>query len=482
AFAQYVLFGNYNYITPYSYEIVHGIFLSLVVAGLLADWLARPRWTLAALIGLGAGLVFLTKPDVFLALAAVLVMAVALHWWEHRGFKAGAKSLAAFGLAAAAPLLFFFLLFLRVDSWQHSLQYLVFGWVPVFEPAVRNNPFYRSISGLDAPTVHVRHILTHFLWAILAIALYAFLFRLLVRWKASLFKWVAWEILILPLCLWASVFHWQLCGYSLPLWCLIILGLLGYRLARKDGAAQLTFPFLWTVFALFLLAKLGLHPRIWNYGFALAMPAFVATVYFLLWFLPRWLQNQFQVPTVFFRATVLVVLWIGYGLLGSASWGFYQHKNDAISTGSNRIISYGPAHEVTWDIKGALDWVDHNVPANGTLAVLPLGVTLNFLAHRVNPTPCLFWDPNCLAVFGEAKMTAAFETAAPDYVLLIDQDLSGFGCESFGACPGCGADVMSWIHHNYQTAVVIGHDPEQNTGFGIKILRRSSLAARPPSQ
>ncbi|HEX9045806.1 MAG TPA: hypothetical protein VF988_02165 [Verrucomicrobiae bacterium] len=79
-------------------------------------------------------------------------------------------------------------------------------------------------------------------------------------------------------------------------------------------------------------------------------------------------------------------------------------------------------------------------------------------------------------------MTAAFKTAAPDYVLLIDQDLGGFGCQNFGSCPECGSDVMSWIHHNYQTAVVIDRDPEQNPGFGIKILRRISLAAHRPSR
>ena len=63
AFGSYARVGNYNYITPYSHEIVHGLLLALAM--LLA--LQRGAWALA---GLALGLTFLTKAELFLAAGA----------------------------------------------------------------------------------------------------------------------------------------------------------------------------------------------------------------------------------------------------------------------------------------------------------------------------------------------------------------------------------------------------------------------------
>ena len=52
------------------------------------------------------------------------------------------------------------------------------------------------------------------------------------------------------------------------------------------------FPMPWTVFALALLAKPGLHARAWHYGSALAMPAFVASACLLVWLVPLFVAPE----------------------------------------------------------------------------------------------------------------------------------------------------------------------------------------------
>ncbi|HEX9048782.1 MAG TPA: hypothetical protein VF988_17285, partial [Verrucomicrobiae bacterium] len=384
-------------------------------------------------------------------------------------FKSLRKSLITLGAGMVIPILFFFLLFLRVADWRTSLEYVTFGWRPVFESAVRNNSFYVQYRGMDNPWPYLRGMGEQFFFAILGIAVYALVFRVLRAWKCELGKCIVWSFLILPLCYWAFVFQWLNCGLALPLWCVGILIVLGRQIYRKTDIEKLTFPFLWCVFALLVMAKLGVLGRIWNSGFALAMPAFVITVYFLLWFLPQGLARRYQVPPGYHRATVAVVLLIGFILLLDSSRMFYRGKADVLGDGGNRIVV--ATGQETEDLKATLNWVNKNVPTNGTIAVLPYGVSLNFLCHRVNPTPCLIWDPNVMTVFGQARMTECFKATPPDYVLIVELDESGLGHRYLGQ-PGFGRELMQWIKENYETMQVIGHEPMKNAGFGVKILKR----------
>src|SRR5208283_550211 len=119
AFQHYVPVGNYNYVTPYCHEVFHGLVLSLVVVMWSSDWVEKGRIRFAVAAGFGSGLVFLTKPDVFLALMVCVVAAFGVGFFRQRtGFAA--KSLLAFLLAGLIPLVMFFSLFLRVEDWHMS--------------------------------------------------------------------------------------------------------------------------------------------------------------------------------------------------------------------------------------------------------------------------------------------------------------------------------------------------------------------------
>jgi hypothetical protein len=489
-FAHYTTMGNYNYIAPYSHETVHGLFLSLLAIGWLAGWLTKPRLRPACLAGLAAGLVFLTKPDIFLALMVATAAALVIHWFHQSAPTAPPvdaprritiRSLAGFSAGLLLPSLFFYLFFLRVEDWRTSLHSVVFGWLPLLNEKVRHDPYYLRFSGLDHPGEHLQTMATHFLGGALIIAVYAILFRRLDRWPRG--RWLIWLVSILPLLVGAWYFHWTGSGASLPLWCLAIIGGLGWQLRRTPGAPAVIFPLLWAVFALALTAKMGLYCRIWHYGFVLAMPAFVAAIYFFAWRLPAWLEEYCQSPAIYLRATMLPVLLIGFLCLWGASKHTYSLKGQPIGSGGDQIVTFGPGIDVGDGLKIALDWMDKNMPPQATLAVLPAGVTVNYLTRRVNPTPCLFWDPNALAVFGSEKMTTRFEATPPDYVLLVGGNHEDFGVSYFGSDPRDGAEVMQWIRAHYQPAVVIAREPLRDEQYGLEFLKfqPASVSATIPS-
>ena len=470
-FSEYVLIGNYNFIAPYSHETVHGVIISIFVVGLLSDWLRQPRWWQVVVSGFCAGLVFLTKPDIFVALMACCTAALGMQALARRQFRILAKSVAVFGLVALLPPLIFIQIFLRVEDWHESLRSVVFGWLPMFKPAVTKNIYYVIITGRDHPVAYLEVMASNFFYAVLVIVFYAALFRALGRKQPGrVSPWILWLVAVAPLVVWASKYSWMYCGTSLPLWCLSVLALLAWQLKKSRDPERYKFPFLWSVFALMLMAKLGFFARIYHYGFALAMPAFAATVYFVMWLLPGWLETQYQVPAKFLRATFLVTLLVAFAVLVNSSQTWYQVKHQPIGHGGDKIYAFGPGNEQGEGVKIALDWMETNAPPESTMAVIPNGVTLNFLSRRVNPTPCIFWDPNVMAMFGQDTMTAAFEAAPPDYILLVEESELGVGY--FGTAPGYGVELMRWIKQNYKAMVVIGNEPLRDGRFGIEILKR----------
>ncbi len=474
AFGEYSNIGNYNYVAPYSHEVLHGLILSILAVALLSDWLVKERLCFALAAGFCSGLVFLTKPDVFVALAAAGVVAFIIFYLTRWNINFAVKSLAAFLFAGMIPLLGFFLYFLSVENWRESLRSVVFGWLPLFQTAIAKNPYYQWCMGFDEPFTHLREMLVHFLFVASAVVFYALAFRFVQKLKSKPAKWFLLLLLVAPLLFLAVRFDWNSCGSSLPLLCFSTCVLLRENYKKLSAERETAFPLLWSVFGLVLLLKLGLFPRIWHYGFALAMPAFVSAVYLLLWLLPRLLENKFQVPARFFRAAVCLVLLIGFGNLFLQSEKFYALKNLAVGGVNDQIMAFGPQGNSVEarTTKAALAWIETNVPPDATIAALPQGVILNYLSRRINPTPCLDWNPTMFTVFGQEKMTAAFEKNPPDYICLVEWKSYDFGIGYFGHYPGYGVELMQWIDKNYRPVQLFGSEPLQNGLFGIKILKR----------
>jgi 4-amino-4-deoxy-L-arabinose transferase-like glycosyltransferase len=107
AFAHYTTVGIFNYITPYSAEVVHGLVLSVLAVALLARWFETENLKLAAAVGFCGGLTFLTKPDLFLALCLTVAASAALFWQVKTKGKLLCRSLVLMAGAGMIPAAFF---------------------------------------------------------------------------------------------------------------------------------------------------------------------------------------------------------------------------------------------------------------------------------------------------------------------------------------------------------------------------------------
>lgn len=471
AFAQYTGIGNNNYAAPYAHELLHGLALSVFAIALLARWLETGNIFPLTLAGFCFGLVLLTKPEIFAALALTVLAAFALTGTLKAERKFTARSLAGFGLAAAAAPAGFFLFFLRTESWRESLRLEFFDWRALLYGSVLKNSFYQWSLGLDAPWEHLQQTAIHFLTVVLVVAACATSFRKAKSFSPPARRLMNWATLA---ALWfaAAKFSWAGCGASLPLLCLVAGALLLRQFQNGPQRQAVIFPLLWSVFALGMLAKQGVFPRIWHTGFALAMPAFVGAAFLFLWLLPEFLEARHQVPRRPMRLAAFGVLLLACIQLAYLSAQFYSAKNLPVGFGADRILARGPSGNAVEarNFNLALDWIEKNVPPHATLAAIPQGALLNFLSRHANSTPCLDWNPTLFAVFGATNMFAALTNHPPDYIALVEWQTFEFDTGYFGTA-GFGGDVMAWIQANYRTVARFGSEPLQNGLFGIKILK-----------
>src|SRR5216110_1035563 len=70
--------GNYNFVTPYSHEMTHGIALSLASILCLVRFIETRKLAWIGACGALIGLVFLTKPEIFLAAAVSIALGALL--------------------------------------------------------------------------------------------------------------------------------------------------------------------------------------------------------------------------------------------------------------------------------------------------------------------------------------------------------------------------------------------------------------------
>jgi hypothetical protein len=472
AFNEYTLLGNYNYIAPYSHELIHGLVLSILAVALLSDWVGKQKIRYAFAAGLCFGLVFLTKPEVFVALVAGVITALVLYYVTHRQRSFLVKSAVTFLVSALIPVLGFFLYFLHLEGWRDSLYFTAFAWAPLWLTPVARDHYYLWCTGLDVPVYHLRQMAIHFFCIALVVAIYTRLFQ---RGTGFGSKRITWVVLIVPLLAAASWFNWLDCGASLPLLGVVACVLLWANYQTLSIERDLTFPLLWSVVSLVLLAKLGLFSRISHYGFALAMPAAVTAIFLLLWLLPVLLEKKYNLDPRPFRLAVWMVLLIGFGSLVRDSESWYKPKTLAVGRGGDRIYAIDPRFDIKGEcIRRVLVLIEQHIPGEGTLAVLPEGTTINYLSRRANSTPCLDWTPTVLTAFGQTGMTAAFEKNPPDYICLVTRDMAEFGVGDFGSSPDYGGELMQWIGKNYEQVYQIGQEPLRSGTFSIEILKRQS--------
>ena len=483
AFSQNSSDGNYNFVSPYCHESFHGLLLSVATIACLWRWLTTNRTRPALWAGLFYGCVFLTKPDLFLALSLTLPAVVFIrHTQLFEGHSPDWKSLLFLLPGALLPSVLFLAYYTVVWNFFEGLKAVANAWIPLLTTQASNNAYYKWCLGLDTPWIFAAAIAYYTAYALVGVAFLAVAARHLKR--GGINAVVVVVLLIFALYKTWNMEAWNSCGQALlPLTVLgtLWVGRRWWQRRHTPDGVLLVFPLLWSVFALFLLAKMGLFTRLWHYGFYLAMPATAFVLLLLIWLLPRELA-RFQVDPTIFRLLVVIFLAWGEAQLVGMSNIFFKARVCAVGDGPDRIYTPAPIQNPLGDsIQKTLVWLRESTSPTNTLAVLPEGAMVNYLARRINPTPYTVFCPPEVQAYGESNMAAAFAQNSPDYILLVHRNSSEYGVKLFGQEPGYGCDLMHWIRTHYSPLWLLGQMPLKETNqFGILMLKRNEQQSPNP--
>jgi hypothetical protein len=499
--------ANYNFITPYSYELPHGVALSLGMIYFL--WRAsrtRSRhivWT--SLAGVMFGLVFLTKAEVFVAAAGAGAVAIICQLRGRAHVTRDAlETIGIFlGYAVATVVLGVLLLTLAMTPGEAiggvlgALKYLG-------DARLLGLPYFKWLMGTDSVDRSLQQL---FLWLggyLVVFVAPAALGWLLGRlsgeragaawWRRRGFGYVSVSVAIVlagsiaaallyftelrpsaqaPEGTW-GVIPWPGALRPLPAVMLVAFALLVQMILNRPraAAAAFTLPAALIVFAGLLLGKIVLNVHAYHYGFALALPAFVVLVTAVVGWIPQGVRRSTGsaaaawVPRL--SALVGVALIVGvHARLGQIE---ASHRTDQVATAPDAFLvdhargnGYGPI------VDAVVRDVRTQTTRTTTLVCMPEGLMINYLARRANPTGELNFNPASLAMFGEDQILADLKATPPDFVAIVYQDTHVYGVTAFGK--DYAQRIWSWVAEEYEPVKVYGSIPYQEPGPGIALMK-----------
>lgn len=463
--------ANYNFVAPYSHEATHGFALGLLGLLLVCLWLDRRHNWMVFAAGVCAGLAVLTKPEMGLAalVATCLPLLAGQRWGGSAMRPAG-----AYVAGVALPIVVAVGLLGTYLPIHEAARHALGGWSMAFDRSVTSLPFYRTGAGLDAPLANAaRMMLCGAAYAtVIALVLLVGrtpLMRGLDTWPRSMAVGIAafdLSYVVFTLTPLDS-------ARGLPLVAAggVVVALVRLRRNRRASFADGALLGL-SGMASILLLKMLLHARLNGYGFVLAAPALVLAVSGFL--APAFRTHNRGTPGS--RTRLAICLGLVLGLPG-ATVSTAGHARGAqpyvIGRGGDAMRVDTLQGPVLRTVAGALG----RLPAGTTLAVLPEGITLNYLNRLVNPTPFISFMPPEVLHFHEDNMIRAFAASPPAYILFLQKSTAEYGLPVFGK--DYGRDLVAWIEESYHPVLQAGGCPlERGSAFGAVLLERSLPDAR----
>ena len=465
--------GNYNYIAPYSQETVHGMFVCLALAVVLARWVETETGAGSFLIGLLFGCTVIIKPEFVLAGMLLILGAAGSKYRLGRP-----PSLRALGVMAGGgifPALCFTLYFAAFMPWVDALGAANRGWLnAVTTTRYSGYGFQLENIGLDEPKMRFQRELSSTFNACYFIALIA-----ACGWLADqrVRRWLQLLTVALPAAglLWLALngIRWILVGNCLPGLAIIyavlcVASLFSARLREGDHRAQIA-RLLVALLASALLARMLLNGRIVQYGYYQAALSAVMVPAILLGELPGRLRVGGKGATAIAIAT-LALLVPGVVSLCATSGKYLGYKTTPVGTGSDRFYSS------RFDQTGALvDSVSEALrmgPRNQTLLVLPEGVMINYLARLPSPIAPFCYFAMATADGREALVVDDLKRHPPDRVVIISRGLLEYGITRYGTESGEGRELLAWVSQNYRVEESKGGDPLDWSKRGVLVLVR----------
>ena len=311
AFAQFLWMGNYNFVTPYSHELTHGILIGFGAIWLLSAYSRHRRVWLMGLTGLFTGLALLTKVEVAVSVIAAVLLSISLLVWHERP-KPGRLALisSSFITGLLLPILLFAAYFaFHLSSFSAALEKMFSSWLMMAGTGVSGGIFYKKVMGFDNLYLNLKLMgLSAAFYLVLAAPLVA---NHLVRDSRVARQYGAYiSFALSALALWPlrNSIPWFEAFRALPLFMFtaaLVLFVKAVRGRAPDLHRHISF-FAMAVFAFMLLLKMVLNTHIYHYGFALAMPGALLLFYGLLSWAPSVMKKISGSAGVFYGSVMAV--------------------------------------------------------------------------------------------------------------------------------------------------------------------------------
>ena len=125
---------------------------------------------------------------------------------------------------------------------------------------------------------------------------------------------------------------------------------------------------------------------------------------------------------------------------------------------------------IRWDVRGkevnrVLATVDKLLPKTGTMAVVPEGAMLNYLARRKNPTGYVSVMPLEFLLFGEERIAQAFKDNPPDMIVVVNRDLLVYDSKGFGE--DYAERLAAWMRQNYRVHEILHSSIDNQLAYVI---------------
>ena len=491
-FSQYLAVGNYNFVAPYSHEATHGFALSVGALICVDRALTQRARVAAATGGLCFGLVYLTKPEIFLALSTAVITGLGSAGIVARR-TGSAPQLSSLGLAlylalfAIVPPVLFLGYFATRVTLHDATRDVLTAWTAFQSAPPLEDPFYRSLIGLDHTAGNILRMLrtTMGLGMCVAAAAVLDLSTSSTSVPAGVRKMVPWLVrLSVPLAAYLLVPWDDVPMVFLPVACVALLVSL-VSVASQPRAVVLT-PSpgvtMAAAFSIVMLGKIALNAQLGHYGFFLAAPALVLVTAVMVSGLPTLLGRLSAGAGRVFREAAVLALAAGVVVHLVEANRIYRMKTLSIGEGSNRFLAFdersGPQGPL---MARALSRLQAFTTSDTTLAVLPEGAMLNFLTERSNPVRYVTLMPPEIKIFGERAILSAFEATPPDVIVLAHKDAREYGFRPFGLDARYGASIMVWVRSHYRSIDVVGRKPLSEGGQGFELLERLRVQPTQPA-
>jgi len=473
AFAHTLAGGNYNFICPYSHEMTHGLLFILAGIWSVHQYSQKGGWKWIAAASVSAGLIFLTKVEI--AVAGISAIGGGMLIAERNRIDSSLNRIlfisCMFILISIAVATTVWGVLAQAMNPEQALQGMLGSWKYAGDNSLTQLPFYRQFMGVLDWKGNLWFLMKWsgiYAVSLLLTAGIAMMIRSRKPWFHMAFGLIVLilEILLLGLnwrrISWLDVFR------PLPLVVFTASTLYFIRWFQNrepkesDPIRPLTISFL--ILSFLLLLKMILRARIHHYGFGLGLPAVMITLISLEW-IARWIHRKGGSAAVFRGEylAMLVVLVFSYLQIQNLHM---ERKTVQIGDGADTFYT---------DIRGVfynplIAQIKKQIPLDGTLAVLPEGIMLNYLTRRVTSTPYYSVIPPEILMFGESRILEDFSNHPPDFIAILPRNCREYGVESFGQ--GYGQTLWSWIQKNYHETYALNSSGPP--GEQIFLLKRNT--------